>query len=150
MFDIDRWIKQNKDYIKEYQKRYYEANKAKILARHNKYNNQHVDEIKVQHKEYKKRNPDIVVLTKLRANAKRGLREVSWGQEGIKEFYLNKPKDLTVDHIIPLQGKKVSGLHVSWNLQYLTHPENSSKQHNCTPKEATKFYEKILVEAGLK
>jgi hypothetical protein len=47
----------------------------------------------------------------------------------IKLFYSNCPEGYEVDHIIPLQGEFISGLHVLSNLQYLPMAENRSK-HN--------------------
>ena len=60
--------------------------------------------------------------------AERANRTVSWTQvEEITEFYKNRPDGYHVDHIIPLKGVTVSGLHVIENLQYLTAEENLQK-----------------------
>lgn len=51
-----------------------------------------------------------------------------WAEiDEIKQFYINCPQGMTVDHIIPLRGKNVCGLHVLKNLQYLTPSANSRK-----------------------
>lgn len=57
-------------------------------------------------------------------------RTPSWADlQKIVEFYKNCPEGYQVDHIIPLRGKKVSGLHIVENLQYLTAKENRNKSN---------------------
>lgn len=49
--------------------------------------------------------------------------------EAITIFYKECPIGYHVDHIIPLQGKNVSGLHILSNLQYLPAAENIAKSN---------------------
>jgi hypothetical protein len=63
----------------------------------------------------------------------RGLKQRTpkWLSESQKQelvdIYTFRHPDYHVDHIIPLQGKDVCGLHVPWNLQYLRIEDNLKK-----------------------
>ena len=52
----------------------------------------------------------------------------------LREIYVEAKRiGMTVDHVIPLQHPLVCGLHVPWNLQFLTREENTRKGNRFTP-----------------
>jgi len=70
----------------------------------------------------------IFKLAKYRAIQKQAMP--SWTDlKYLRLLYKACPKELEVDHIIPLQGENISGLHVPWNIQYLTREQNAFKSN---------------------
>ena len=70
-----------------------------------------------------------VIQARYRANKLKATP--SWADlNKIKQIYAKCPDGFQVDHIIPLQGKYVCGLHVENNLQYLTKEDNIKKSNS--------------------
>lgn len=83
---------------------------------------------KARNKEHFKNNHGMYNARGAKRRAQLLLRIPKWADTvSIKNFYDNCPEGYHVDHIIPLQGKTVSGFHVLNNLQYLPALENISK-----------------------
>ncbi len=141
---------QSKEEKRAYDKLYHQRNKSKRNKQCRDNHSKNRERELVQMKEYREQNKEVIAIakkewtlnnrdnkratqakyraTKLKATPK-------WANiEAIKGWYkLAKMFDKTfkekhhVDHIVPLQGKKVCGLHVEYNLQVLTAVENLSK-----------------------
>ena len=118
-------------------KRYYEKNRQAVIARAAA---RPVEEKRRLQAEYKDRNVDVVRAdTSVR---KRRHREATpkWLTPAerlqMRELYVQARKltELTqeryvVDHIVPLRGESVCGLHVPWNLRVITQEENLKKSN---------------------
>jgi 5-methylcytosine-specific restriction endonuclease McrA len=83
-------------------------------------------------KEWKKANPGLNAAESMKRHTAKLRRTPKWLTKEhlleIKTLYVRATEArLEVDHIVPLQGKNVSGLHVPWNLQLLTKSENRRK-----------------------
>jgi hypothetical protein len=120
----------NKDKMNQDNKIYRENNREEILEGkrlHYLRNREHHIEVKER---WRKNNQKRVNSYKAKRRAAKLNQTPKWADlKAIEEFYKNCPNGMTVDHIIPLQGKNVRGLHVLENLQYLTKSENSRKRN---------------------
>lgn len=123
----------------EYQKEYYQSGaykKSKEKYRKSskgkdsisKYNSS--DKRKLSNKKYRQTEHGRCIgrFFESKRRAAKLQRTPIWADlEAIKEVYKNCPVGHEIDHIIPLRGNNVSGLHVFENLQYLTQTENRKK-----------------------
>lgn len=146
-----KWYEKNKEAANAKHKEWVDTHKEEIAQTAKEYYEEHKDEIYEKHKEWVAEHPESIKASALKVHSSRGLRVPKWADwEEINKIVNGCPINLTVDHIIPLLGDDVSGFHVSWNLQYLTHRENASKNNRCDIKEISDWYGKILQQAGLK
>ena len=121
--------KKNHKRIKERTKKYQKDNKEYIGKRAAIWRENHRDYLRECSKIWSKNNPDKVRKNSAKRRTEKLKRCPNWVNEiELAQVYQNCPKGYHVDHIIPLQGKDISGLHVPWNLQYLTPEENGIKR----------------------
>jgi hypothetical protein len=120
--------------IKKYKKEYYIKNKEYLLSYFNKWKILNKNKISKNSKRYREKNRNrYSYYATLRRNILINATPKWVNLNEIKRIYLYRPKGKVVDHIVPLKGKTVCGLHVPWNLQYLTKSQNSKKINKLIP-----------------
>jgi len=122
---------------KEAKREYYEKNKelVKIKAKARS-----PEERRFHKTVYKKKHPDLYrAFTRSRRKKHRSATP-KWltaeQKRQMRQVYIDAMTvtritgvPYVVDHIIPLNGENVSGLHVPWNLQVMTREENLKKSN---------------------
>lgn len=127
----------NKEAEREYSKEYYKKNAAKRLAANKQWREDNRDYELARRKAWSKANPHLCVAQVAKRNARKRNATPAWADlEKMQAFYAEAARLTSetgirheVDHIIPLQGRAVCGLHCEANLQILTESANRSK-HN--------------------
>ena len=104
------------------------ARRKERLAHSKRYREENKEKVNACIRNHYENNPDFYKAKNAKRRASKLQRTPSWADDlVIQMIYEDAPEGMEVDHIIPLQGKTVSGLHVAWNLQYLTPEENKMK-----------------------
>ena len=134
-----KWNKDNPEKIKKYKSKYRmtEETKEKIRKIRRDYYRENKEYFAEYAKEHRRKNRDYYCFIDSNYRASKKNRTPSWADlDSIKDVYKESQYfQLEVDHIIPLHGALVSGLHVWENLQLLTPAENRKKSNNFNIEE---------------
>jgi hypothetical protein len=149
---IESWRNKNSDHIKNYTKNYYDKNCERIKEAARKFHNENAEELKAKMRDrywrnpkkniertgkWKKENPAKVNAKTAERRAMQLRATPSWADLAAIQIeyelaaWCSKTmgEPYHVDHIIPLQGKLVSGLHVHTNLRVIRASENIAKNN---------------------
>ena len=134
------WIKKNKDRVSLHNNKFRENNKESIkIAKENSHRKKpHMRSARAER--YRKSNLAMFARKYAKRRCEKIKRTPKWlnaehKKQILSTYYQSKLMtqhfgiDMHVDHIVPLKGKEVSGLHVPWNLQVIPKLENIRK-HN--------------------
>ena len=133
----ERATKPKSEASKQAGKRYYEKNKQEVIARAQARTREAKNRYKLK---YKHNNPE---LYRELVNARRRrfrLATPKWLSAEHKmeirlkyriaiELTKTTKTSYAVDHIVPINGEDVCGLHVPWNLKVITQEENLKKSN---------------------
>lgn len=116
-------------------------NKSRLNRLSREYNARNPEIRKLAEENLRRKSPGYYTNAAMKRKAAKLKRTPIWAdQDLIRKIYDERSKlssetgiEYAVDHIIPLRGKLVSGLHVHNNLQILSRKSNSEKWANFDP-----------------
>lgn len=130
------WHEANRETQLKKMQAWKQANNEKVIA----YRMSNLEKKVASNKSWRQSNPDKVNAITAKRRSRKLQASPKWMTkadfEAIREWYVLakelqwlSEEPLQVDHIIPLQGKDVCGLHIASNLQILPASENIQKSN---------------------
>lgn len=139
-YDRMRWLHDN-ERIRAKNRRYYAANADTVNAQKREYWAANADRMKEANRVWREKNRHVV--RQLSAERKRHIRVATppWADRAAIRAVYAEAERLTVetgiqhhvDHVIPLRGKLVCGLHVHNNIRPLPSTDNIRKKNKFSP-----------------
>ena len=127
----------NKERMDAWRIGYEKENREKIAKQKAAYKEKHKEHLARKNSEYQKANKGKSAARTAGYRAKKMMAVPLWADSNAIELMYEKARAMTfsstkgvayhVDHIVPIQGRHVCGLHTQANLQILTSSENQSK-----------------------
>jgi hypothetical protein len=120
---------------RDYMKKWAQENRVKISKHKRKYRQENAERISKREAQYRANNRGEISKRKVKHRCELVDRTPGWACDDTLKLYYDTRKALSdatgiiyhVDHIYPLRGKNVSGLHVPDNLQIIPKTRNLSK-----------------------
>ena len=134
----------NREKIREMCRKYRKENLEKELARSRRYYSANREMALKRINAWDRNNPIKKAVASAARRARIAQATPSWADQEMISWFYQIAADETqrtgerheVDHIIPLRGKTVCGLHVEANMQILTKSENSRKKNKYRQDQA--------------
>lgn len=138
-----RWRKLNAEHERKRLREFHQKNPEKQGKYTRSFYAKNSSSVLARKRAYYRANPDKARVYVVRRRAAKLHRTPSWltdfHLDEISQIYKLAAKmrkegiDVHVDHIVPLVGESVCGLHVPWNLAIITALENQQKSNKHKP-----------------